>query len=281
MSILEARKKVLEKNIDTEKSNIKRLAIAIKNIHPVVFDLANIGDVDSLINYLDSDQFLDLPNFPHRYRRGITLWKKSPSKQQHFMHDTCNTNEKYMDTPVEDLYDKSIYQQRLMRSGFLDAFANHKVVIEKENLFAITYTESNDEDLIVDITTLHPHCITHTVHEMFKALLEWQWAYCELGSEEPMAVFCNEVLVSLGLNYKDEETNPVIKSLISLPDMYIAQFLAGNPVIRPSITDPEEPLEFKLWSSKMGMYSYKRSSCNDIYEACLKVKILQKKLLQI
>ena len=281
MGTIQDKKNILEVNIKREKHNLTVLCKASRQADEKIRLLADCYDIDGLISYLNSDDFLYLPNFPHRYRRGITLWSKQMKTAEHFMYDTCNTKEVYMDTPLEDQYEKHDYQRRLFKSGFLDAFQNHSVVIEKDDLFAITYTESTDQDLIIDITTIHPHCITHTVHEMFKVMLEWQWAYYELESREPMAAFCNNVLLHLGLDVRNVEHDPVVKSLMQLPDMYVAQFLAGNEIIRPAIVDPEEPLEFKLWASQKHMYDYKRDKCHDIYESCLKIKILEKKLSQI
>lgn len=278
---IDLKKKSINNSIQEEFSAMKVLCLKNGYDDNTIKLLLDNQDVDNLIAHLDSDNCLMLKHFPYRYRRGITLWRKAPSNNQHFMHETCNTNITYMDTPVEDLYDRSLYQDRLIGSGFLFSLSNHRVIIEKPDLFAITYTESTDQNMIVDVTSIHPHCITHTVHEMFKLMLEWQWAHHELSSEEPMAIFCNEVLLSIGLDYRNEQSDPVVKGLMQLPEMYVAQFLAGNTVIKPTFHDPEEPLEYKLWASKKNIYSYKRDKYHDLYEACIRIKILENKLSQI
>lgn len=278
---IDLKKKIIQNSIKNELNALKALVVTSKGVNDKLKKLIKDNDVDAIIEYLDSDEFLLLPDLPYRHGRAFTLWKKEPTTTSHFMFTTCNTNEKYMTVPVEDAYDKHLYKNTLFSYGFVEFLRNNRVVVEKSDFFAITYTQIINPWLMSDVVGIHPHCVTYTLQEMFKTMLEWQWAHYELGSNEHMAVFCDQVLLWLGLDYRNQNTDPVVKSLMQLPNMYVAEFLAGNTSIKPQSVDPEEPLEFKLWASKKNMYDYKRDKCHDIYETCLKIKILEKKLSEI
>ena len=115
------------------------------------------------------------------------------------------------------------------------------------------------------LSSIHPHVVTHTLHEMFKALLEWQWAYYELGNREDIAVWANQALLSMGLDVRNIENNKVVSDLMALPPMHVAQFLAGETNITMPSTDPETPDSFRFWAANNDIIFFYKKEHASLY----------------
>ena len=115
------------------------------------------------------------------------------------------------------------------------------------------------------LSSIHPHIVAHTLHELFKILLEWQWAYHELGNREDAAVWSNAALLSMGLDVRNAESDPVVRDLMALPDMYVAKFLLGDTNIAVQNTDPEVPITFKFWAAKKDIISFYKKEHANLY----------------
>jgi hypothetical protein len=64
---------------------------------------------------------------------------------------------------------------------------------------------------------------------------------------------------------------------MQLPDMQIAQYFKTGTCSLPEIAPPE-PVEFKLWAAKIGIFNLHKREFADMYEICLRIKILKTKL---
>lgn len=131
--------------------------------------------------------------------------------------------------------------------------------------FVIANYQFNEMSLSRSLSSIHPHIVTHTLHEMFKALLEWQWAYYELGNREDIAVWANQALSSMGLDIRNIEIDNVVADLMTLPDMHVAQFLMGETSISMPEVDPVVPLSFKFWAARKDIISFYKKEYASLY----------------
>jgi len=145
-----------------------------------------------------------------------------------------------------------------------DILVREQVAAELDN-FVIAYYKFKEMSLSKTLSSIHPHIVAHTLHELFKILLEWQWAYYELGNREDVAVWSNEALLSMGLDVRNADNDPVVRDLMKLPDMYVAKFLMGDTNIAIQNTDPEVPVTFKFWAAKKDIISFYKKEHANLY----------------
>ena len=149
----------------------------------------------------------------------------------------------------------SILPENISQKNIL---VKEEVAAELGNFVIANYT-FDEMSLCTSLSSIHPHIVAHTLHELFKILLEWQWAYHELGNREDIAVAANNALLSMGLDVRNADSHSVVKDLLTLPDMHVAQFLMGNTNITMPDTDPIVPNSFKFWAAKKDIIKfYKR-----------------------
>ena len=147
----------------------------------------------------------------------------------------------------------------------------HVSFLEVSGVGSLIYTDLSDsfsgldnENFCRTMILSKPYSTSPTMHEAFKNLLEWQWAYHELEYTEPMAHFADAFLTTLGLNYLDESTNEVVGSLMALPDQSLAQEIkTGDCWINED--EPPCPEEFTNWCKDIMSlislgYAYKASN---------------------
>jgi hypothetical protein len=244
------------------------------------FDLDLFESEDDVLQNIGS-MFTLFPTPKVRFRYGFRVWKSIAISDQpdHWMAPTCSSTDTHMSIPVEELYGRSEFKDILMNAGFLEKIVNHVVLYNIPGGSSITYNEvtPGSEHLIKQYQMVHPYEGAPSLHELFKLLLEWQWAYKYADSREPMAEVANELLTSLGLDIDQKDSVEPTKSLMLLPDMQVAQFFKTGTCSLPEVT-PMEPVEFKLWVVKTGLFNIHKKEFADIYEICLRIKILKTKL---
>lgn len=268
--------KVLREKIDEFKSSLH------KSLTKNGFKLDLFKSEDEVIDHLCSNfSVLIAPSI--RFRYGFRVWKSVPITEQpeHWMAPTCSSTDTHMNVPMDELYGRTEYKDILMDAGFLEKVVNHIVICNIPGRASIIYNEltPGSEYLIKQFQMIHPYAAP-SLHEMFKLLLEWQWAYVYAESREPMAEVANELLNSLGLHIDQQNSLEPVKSLMQLPDMQIAQYFKTGTCSLPEIA-PLEPVEFKLWALKVGLFKFHKKEFADIYEICLQIKILKTKLFSL
>jgi hypothetical protein len=90
---------------------------------------------------------------------------------------------------------------------------------------------------------MHPQCRAHTIHELFRLIIEWAWAYTELGNDEPMAAVCHDILRSLQmpLNVRND-------LLETVPAQPVAKYIMNDSTaLVKDLEEPECPESFKYW----------------------------------
>lgn len=244
------------------------------------FDLDSFNSEDDILQNIGS-MFTLFPTPKVRFRYGFRVWKSISISDQpdHWMAPTCSSTDTHMNIPMDELYGRSEFKDILMNTGFLEKIVNHVVLYNIPGGSSIIYNEltPGSEHLIKQYQMIHPYPGAPSLHELFKLLLEWQWAYKYADSREPMAEVANELLTSLGLDIDQKDSVEPVKSLMLLPDMQVAQFFKTGNCSLPEIAPPE-PLEFKLWVVKTGLFNMHKKEFADIYELALRVKILKNKL---
>jgi hypothetical protein len=199
-----------------------------------------------------------------RYRGTFRLWKSVSrnEKSNHWTSEVCTANQNYFAMFMEEYYGKKDLLENYIsskkkednpvkndNSRALGFVAKHDVLIKIDGVGLLIYTEATSkhhqeidiEEFIKNRLMVHPYCASPSVHEFFRLLLEWQWAYKFLESREIMATVANDFLTILGLNV-DDETNEVVRCLLNIPDQQVAQYiktghaeLNENPVDCPEI----------------------------------------------
>lgn len=203
-----------------------------------------------------------------RFYREIRFWRSEDSNiyGSHWMQDKCTTRSTYFPMFMEEVYGRhdvltsyfdshSVFEEsNHPNDKVLGLVTNHDIIFEITGIASIVYTGfgSNNrykidaKDFTRHLLSSHPYCNSSTLHELFKILLEWQWAYTELDSREPIAEVANKFLITLGLNIKDVDNNSVVKSLMSLPDQQLAQYIKTGECHLVE-EDPGCPEEFANW----------------------------------
>lgn len=145
-----------------------------------------------------------------------------------------------------------------------NVLVKEQVAAELGNFVIASYI-FNEMSLSRSLSSIHPHIVTHTLHEMFKALLEWQWAYYELGNREDIAIWSNQALISMGLDVRNANNDNVVADLMGLPNMHVAQFLMGETDISMPEVDPPVPLSFKFWAARNHLIKFYKKEHASLY----------------
>ena len=116
----------------------------------------------------------------------------------------------------------------------------------------IIYTELDDDSKVDDIINTPKTHHARTIQEIFKYMLEWDWAYTELGNREPIAATCHGMVEVL-------QIPELIKDwlLNTVPPDKIGRFLAGdeNALVRRREGLPDPLVPFWAW------FKEKRHAC--------------------
>lgn len=135
------------------------------------------------------------------------------------------------------------------------SFGHHEIVLSNVDFvssvisllpfgYILYFDLKNEEDEQTCLTQRHSDC-AKTLQEVFKLMLEWDFAYTELGNRELVAESCHGMVNSL------EIPNDIKNWLLSeLPDEKVAKFIKGDPnandpALRSAVPDLTD--EFNTW----------------------------------
>lgn len=135
------------------------------------------------------------------------------------------------------------------------SFGHHEIVLSNVDFvssvisllpfgYILYFDLKNEEDEQTCLTQRHSDC-AKTLQEVFKLMLEWDFAYTELGNRELVAESCHGMVISL------EIPNDIKNWLLSeLPDEKVAKFIKGDPnanepALRSAVPDLTD--EFNTW----------------------------------
>lgn len=261
--------KSVETQLFKEKVN-KLYDLLGQKVESLMPDYTDYEDpITAASDYVDRE--LELA-FSHPYQRfccSYRMWKSTPKlgKESHWMYDSCSSDETYMQIPMDEEYGRMDYLNTgvefIQQNNIFGVVSRHDTLYRQPGLAAIVYSEAHSEvptengyryvdvDSFVRKTMMiHPYYGSPSMHEFFKLLLEWQWAFLDGGSTEPMAEISNSFLSNLGLSVKSN--NNLIQALMSLPDQQVAQYYK-NGYCELNEDCPEVPLIFKFWSLSRGI----------------------------
>jgi hypothetical protein len=221
-------------------------------------------------------------HLPHvnRSNRSFQLWYCKEIESSHFMSTTCTASQNFMNVPISESYGNDFFKSKMDQHGLYQYISEHCNLIKVDGLFSITYCESSNQNMFPDIRDLHPHFIAHTLHELLKLMMEWEWCYLNMQTTEPIAELSHLALVNMGISIEKLEKSKVVQSIWALPDMYVAQFLKGIPRT-VSVIDPPEPSEYKLWISQSGIFNFTKHGLGHLYAMLIRWKSLNEKINQL
>lgn len=215
-----------------------------------------------------------------RKYRGFSLWKLVPKTNGDFYEKTCNTTE-YMLKSFENITHNTLQQADILSSDHDNEFLKQKS-INSEHISASLYRVIKQHHTVLDfsphsiitysimekeyidsyekdpLVVMHPQCITHTLHELFRLIIEWAWCYRNCENTEPIAIHCDTLLreLQMPLNVREELINLV-------PDQAVSKFIKNNiHALEVLETDPECPSSFNEWISDIYL-KYKRRNIGD------------------
>ena len=215
-----------------------------------------------------------------RKYRGFTLWKAVPKLNGDFYEKACHTTE-FMLKSFENITHGTNEQSNILSSDHNRQFLKQKsdnsehistslyrvikessTILDFSPYMLITYSISEKEYVdsyqITPLKVMHPQCICHTLHELFRLIIEWAWSYRELNNTEPIAVHCDTLLRELQMPLN------VRKDLLDIvPDQAVSKYIKGYPdAAIPDEVDPECPESFKNWISDI-LIKYKKRNIGD------------------
>jgi len=280
--------KLLSSKIDVLKNKILD-SCALKSIDPTWF-IAPEGSetplhypmITSSLFETENSHTINPEKLGHRFKKEVRFYKSSPrdvssnlwnlQNGRDFM--SCDVGDFFYANFVAEVYNVDGYEAYTPGDYFMDRgfdetskkdkeenvlaiVAEHKSFLEVCGVGSLIYTDLSkrfrdldNEDFCRTMIKSYPYSTSPTTHEMFKSLLEWQWAYTELDYNEYMAVMANDFLTALGLNYLNESTDEVVGALMSLPDQPLAQKIkTGECSINEE--EPACPAEFTKWCKDM------------------------------
>ena len=218
---------------------------------------------DRAISLLEKDDFIKAgSNYQNRTSRAFVFGK---------LLDLENDNANFGQLSLSDFISVGHSTDYFNIDSILPEGISRENIIRKEHVaaelgsFVIASYQFNEMSLSKTLSSIHPHIVAPTLHEIFKILLEWQWAYYELNNTEDIAAWANAALVSMGLDVRESENNSVIKDLMDLPNMYVAQFLNGETNISLPDIDPPTPNSFKFWAAKKDIIKFYKKEHATLY----------------
>lgn len=256
----------------------------------VGFDPAEYSDVQKLIDEIPTlGKIIEPEHETVRFKSSYRLWASFPLEDypNYWTKEFCSTTEEgYIAVGINGLYDNprrpNYVMQKMAEIGttnIMDVVTNHITLFHEPNVGHIIYSDSTElaGDVMKKTMTAHPYVTAGSLHELFKQLLEWQWAKLHAGNTEPVVEWVCKVLDHVGLHVDDTE-NPVVQDLMALPDMYVAQYIKTGMRTGHPIEEPPCPESFSIWAKEMSMMEipdnyYKRNPrLADLYKNCILYK---------
>lgn len=204
------------------------------------------------------DWDIEIEYMPERKYNEFGLWKSVPKTSVGTYANACSANDytlksmeqvthgtSSVDTIVTSF--KGVTGAAEAGRGMFTTVARHVMIADIAPIALITYSEI--DKIYVDtvglkrLTEIHPQCSAHTVHELFRMIIEWAWAYTELSNDEPMAAVSHDVLraLQMPLNVRND-------LLEMVPPQAVAKYIMGDSTaLVRDLESPECPESFKYW----------------------------------
>lgn len=279
-------------------NNVKRVALESKlaDLRPRLelsmaeagYDPATYVDVQDLIDILpDYINYFEGDAVP-RFYAGCRVYASVDKSlhTDHWMYPLCSATDTHITLPPDELYGRTEYHDTVMdhtANDFLAAITKFATIFDQSGVAQIIVTHVDSEKgagMLQKLHLIHPFIVGCTLHELFKIMLEWQWAYVYTESREPAAVLCNKILTHFGLNVQNADSNEVVRDLLALPDMQVAQFLKTGEVWLHD-SEPEMPLSFKLWANDNMLAESPRPRLAKLYRDCVSYKSIELELARL
>lgn len=240
---------------------------------------ADYTDVQDLIDIIPGMLSVIDGGDPVRFRGGYRLWASMPrvDHPDHWMNALCSSTETHLPMTVDELYGREDFKSAMFGhtgADFLRMVEKHLTLFHQEGVAHILYTQVDSDvggGLLEKLHLTHPFVAAFSLHELFKLLLEWQWALVYADSTEPAAQLASDVLDYFGLHVDAADSNKVVRDLMSLPDMYVAEYFKTGACSLNEVT-PDMPLSFKMWVAKNGLMEAPQPLLAELYEYCVAYK---------
>jgi hypothetical protein len=242
-------------------------------------------DVQDLIDTIPGMLSVIVDGDPARFRGGYRLWASVPriDHPDHWMNSLCSSTDTHMPMTVDELHGREDYKSTVLDhtgSDFLGMIEKHLTLFHHEGLAHIIYTQVDSAvgaGIIQKLQMTHPYTAACSLHEFFKLLLEWQWALLYADNDEPAAQLASDVLDHFELHVDEVDSNEVVRDLMGLPDMQVAQYVKTGECALNQVT-PEMPLSFKLWATTNQVMEEPRPILAQLYIDCVSYKNIEKDL---
>jgi hypothetical protein len=258
-------------------------------------DLSYIDDPELLLEQIEKKVSLIDGMTQNRLKRAFQIWVNKEvsepipeNSQQEALKEVCFTGSNHRISPVIEEYYGTIFdsiieskKNILSNNGTKEVQSKTKVIYCDSPNLTITYMEAKDDSFFSNIIGTFPYAMAPTLQELFKLMLEWQWAYRVCNNTEPVAKLCNTFLINVGLDFENNGKDDVVTSLMNLPDMYVAQYIKGKTISTLSV-DPPMPISFKLWCIENGVINTSAGyEIMQAYQSSLKILKNKEKLNQL
>lgn len=231
-------------------------------------------------NHSTEDWDVEVGNQPDRKYRGFQLWKSVPVEEEDLYSSACSTTE-YMIKSFESVtHSTAEFDNVISSTHGISSLENkypegstasrypivdiHEIVLDLSPEALVSYSVLNkeyvDQNSLRPLLDVHPQCAAHTIEELFRLIIEWAWAYTELGNAEPMAESCHNVLKILQMPLE------VRQALIdSVPEQAVARYLRGDQeALNVADSDPGPVPAFSQWMSQKYKTYAKRQKNNPL-----------------
>ena len=271
-----------------EEKLSKKRSIMNHSIRAAGLDPADYPDVQSLMDVIPSLINIVEDGDPVRFQAGYRLWASVPKEdyQDHWMYPLCSTTDMYMPIPIDELHGSGGFKSSVdTHTGpdFLPMIEKHITLYEYEGCAEIIFTQVDSvigAGFVPKGQMTHPYTAACSLHELFKLLLEWQWAVLHAENTVIVGQIACNFLDNLGLHVDDVESNPVVRDLMSLPDMQVAQYIKTGECTLLE-TEPEMPLSFRLWAAENSIMQAPTPLLADLYKACVSYKRIESSLARL
>lgn len=210
-----------------------------------------------------------------RLNRGFRLWANVSVSEypDHWMAPQCSTANSYMNIPIEELYGRTTFWDLISSTGFLDRVDDHRVLCVNEGVSSIIYNNTNGVT-VDEFQMMHPYSAASSLHELFRLLLEWQWARLYADNTEPMSSLADQTLTSMGLHIDQQDEPGIVQDLMSLPDMQVSRYIAGQDVV-VNAEDVLCPPSFREFVATSGFFRFNELYLEDLpHNEVMKLKDL-------
>lgn len=242
-------------------------------------DLDFIDDFDYMLSKIEKEEYNIKNEIKIRSKRLYILFSSTVRDESHFMSKISRDNISYMEKPIDENYGNSYFVSLFSNLSFFEEIEKYEVILSKSGSYSIVYIESDNHYLLEQIKNIHPYYAAHTIHELMRLILEWQWAYYYAGSSETMSIMSNEFLTDLGIDVRNSDGS-IEKTLLNLPDMYISQYFKGIDFSSED-NDPLQTVDFKLWAINSGPFYFYDKQYAGLYENVLLLKKTKDKIKEL